>query len=93
MRENLIVGILKETKEWEHRSPLVPSDVEWLVNRGVSVEVERSVHRVFSDHEYRKNGARLVDKIQKAGFLVGIKEPRVHDLHAKKIYMVFFSKY
>ena len=89
MRENLIVGILKETKEWEHRSPLVPSDVEWLVNRGVSVEVERSVHRVFSDHEYRKNGARLVDKIQKAGLLVGIKEPRVHDLHAKKIYMVF----
>ncbi|MCK5140534.1 MAG: hypothetical protein KAQ85_11880, partial [Thermodesulfovibrionia bacterium] len=89
MRESLVVGILRETKEWEHRAPLVPSDVEWLLNRGISVEVERSLNRVFNDQEYRKNGARLVDRIQKANLLVGIKEPRVHDLHTNKIYMVF----
>jgi alpha-aminoadipic semialdehyde synthase len=89
MRENLVVGILRETKEWEHRAPIVPSDVEWLVNRGISVEVERSLNRVFNDQEYRENGARLVDRIQKANLLVGIKEPRVHDLHANEIYMVF----
>jgi len=89
MRKNLVVGILRETREWEHRAPLVPSDVEWLVNRNIRVEVEHSPNRVFTDHEYKKNGARIVDKIQHATLLVGIKEPRVHDLHANKIYMVF----
>jgi alpha-aminoadipic semialdehyde synthase len=89
MRKHLVLGILRETKEWEHRAPLVPSDVEWLVDRGVSVEVERSKTRVFSDREYKKNGAVLVDRVQDALLLIGIKEPRVHDLHAQRIYMVF----
>lgn len=89
MREHLVVGILRETREYEHRAPLVPSDVGWLVDRGVSVEIEHSSRRFFNDREYRKNGARVVDKIQRASLLLGIKEPRVHDLHAKKIYMVF----
>jgi alpha-aminoadipic semialdehyde synthase len=89
MRKNLVIGILRETKEREHRTPLVPSDVEWLVDRGVSVEVEQNRSRAFSDNEYRKNGAKIVDKIQEATFLIGIKEPRVHDLHSHKIYMVF----
>jgi alpha-aminoadipic semialdehyde synthase len=89
MRENLVVGILRETKKYEHRAPLVPSDVEWLVNRGVKVEVESSPGRVFSDRDYKKNGALITDRIKEASLLVGIKEPRVHDLHSKKIYMVF----
>jgi alpha-aminoadipic semialdehyde synthase len=63
--------------------------VEWLVNRGVPVEVERSNTRGFNDKEYKKNGADLVDNIQDATLLIGIKEPLVHDLHAQKIYMVF----
>ena len=89
MRDNLVVGILRESKGFEHRTPLVPSDVEWLINRGVSVEVESSANRIFGDHEYKKNGARIVDKVRDASLLIGIKEPRVHDLNAKKIYMVF----
>jgi alpha-aminoadipic semialdehyde synthase len=89
MRDNLVVGILRETKEFEHRTPIVPSDVEWLVDRSVRVEVESTRNRIFSDKEYRKNGAMIVDKIRDATLLIGIKEPRVHDLHANKIYMVF----
>ncbi len=89
MRENLVVGILRETKEFEHRAPLVPSDVEWLVKRGVKVEVESSPGRVFSDRDYKKNGALITDRIKDASLLIGIKEPRVQDLHSKKIYMVF----
>ncbi|HDY89872.1 MAG TPA: hypothetical protein ENH82_17360, partial [bacterium] len=84
MRENLVVGILRETKKFEHRAPLVPSDVEWLVDRGVKVEVESSTGRVFSDRDYKKNGALITDRIKEASLLVGIKEPRVHDLHSKK---------
>ncbi len=89
MRKNLIVGILRETKGFEHRAPLVPSDVKWLISRGIHAEVENSTNRIFSDQEYKKNGARIVNKIQEATLLVGVKEPRVHDLHSHKIYMVF----
>ena len=89
MRNNLVVGILRETKGFEHRAPLVQSEVEWLVDGGVKVEVESSPGRVFSDGEYKKNGALITDKIRDASLLVGIKEPRVHDLHSGKIYMVF----
>ncbi len=89
MRDHLVVGILKETKGFEHRAPLVPSDVELLVDRGISVEVESSTNRIFSDSEYKKNGALIVDKVRKATLLAGIKEPRVHDVRSNKIYMVF----
>ncbi len=89
MRRSLTVGLLRETKGFEHRAPLVPSDVKWLIKRGVSVEVEQSNNRVFRDSEYKKNGAAIVDKIVEAELLVGIKEPRVHDIHSHKIYMVF----
>jgi len=89
MRKNLVVGILRETKEWEQRAPLVPSDVNWLIKRGIPVEVERSSQRVLKDQEYRKNGAKVLDKIKAASFLLGIKEPRVDDLHKDKIYLVF----
>jgi alpha-aminoadipic semialdehyde synthase len=89
MRKNLVVGILRETKEQEHRAPLVPSDVEWLVDRGIGVEVEKSRNRFFKDSEYRKNGARIVERFREALLLAGIKEPRVYDLHANRIYMVF----
>lgn len=89
MKRNLAVGLLRETKGFEHRAPLVHSDVKWLIKRGVSVEVEQSNNRVFKDSEYKKNGAVIVDKVSEAVLLVGIKEPRVHDLHSHKIYMVF----
>jgi len=89
MRKSLVVGILQETKGFEHRSPLVPSDVKWLKKRGVSVEVERSDKRIFKDSEYKANGAVIVKKVREAELLIGVKEPRVQDLLSKKIYLVF----
>jgi alpha-aminoadipic semialdehyde synthase len=89
MRKSLVVGILKETKMFEHRAPLVPHDVKRLIKRGIRVEVERSTNRAFNDNEYKQAGARVVEKSREATLLIGIKEPRVHDLHSHKIYMVF----
>ncbi len=61
MRKSLVVGILKETKsEWERRVPLIPEDVKWLVQKGITVEVESSPIRVFKDSEYRKSGAKIL---------------------------------
>jgi len=89
MRNNLVVGILRETKEWEYRSPLVPADVHWLTKRGIAVEVESSPQRIFRDEEFRAKGAKVVDRFKQAALLLGIKEPRVEDLYRDKIYMVF----
>ncbi len=89
MRDKLVVGILRETKAAERRAPVTPQDVEWLVKRDVAVEVESSPTRIFKDDDYKRNGARVVDRFRQAGLLLGIKEPRVKDLYPKKIYMVF----
>ncbi|MGB3081919.1 MAG: hypothetical protein WBB86_02860 [Candidatus Omnitrophota bacterium] len=90
MRKNLVVGILKEEKsEWEGRAPLTPSDVKWLVEKGVGVEIESSPRRVFKDHAYRTSGAKIVDKIDKAKLLVGIKGPSEERAQRNKIYMYF----
>ncbi|MFQ5952611.1 MAG: hypothetical protein ACE5JK_04300 [Candidatus Omnitrophota bacterium] len=90
MRKNLVVGILKEEKnEWERRSPLTPSDVKWLVKRGIDVEVESSPIRVFRDQAYRRSGAKVVDKINKASLLMGIKGPLPEKVQRNKVYMFF----
>ena len=89
MRKNLVVGILRETRENERRTPLIPVDVRWLVKRGIQVEIETDNKRVFTDQEYQKNGAKILNKLSKATFLLGIKEPRIEDLQKNKIYMVF----
>lgn len=89
MRKNLCVGILRETREWERRVPLTPQDVNWLVKRGVNVEIESSPGRIFKNNEYRKSGAKIVDRFRNASLLVGIKEPKIENLYNNKIYMVF----
>ena len=89
MRKNLVVGIVQETKEKEFRVPLVPADVSWLVEKGVSVEVERSSKRVFTDKQYKDKGAKIVDRFKNATLFLGVKEPHIEKLHANKVYMLF----
>jgi len=88
MRRTFCVGILRETKKYERRAPLTPADVKWLVGKGIPVEVESNPDRIFKDAEYKRNGARIVDRFRNALLLVGIKEPAI-DLYRDKIYMVF----
>lgn len=89
MRKNLTVGILKETKSEEYRAPLTPTDIAWFKKRKVGVEVESSSERIFKDREYKRSGAKLVERVKKASLLVGIKEPELSSLHNNKVYLVF----
>jgi len=89
MRKNLCVGILKEAKGHERRAPVTPKDVKWLVKKGIKVEVESSPNRIFEDSEYRKNGARVVERFRNATLLVGIKEPETGRIKDSAIYMLF----
>ena len=90
MRKNLVVGILKEEKNHrERRAPLTPSDVKWLVNREIDVEIESNPDRVFADDEYRKSGGKVLDRFNRASLLVGIKEPPTDKIQRDKVYMIF----
>ncbi len=89
MRKPFVVGILKEIKLQERRTPLTPTDVLWLRRRGIQIEVQSSRERAFRDKEYERAGARVVEKFNKATLLIGVKEPRPNNLYPNKIYMVF----
>lgn len=89
MRKSLVVGVLKETRPREFRAPLTPADVLWLKKHKIAVEVESSPQRIFKDREYKRYGAKIVDRFKKASLLLGIKEPESSSLYRNKIYMVF----
>ena len=89
MRKNLVVGIIREENIREKRAPLTPSDVRWLGDRGIRFEIESNPTRVFDDEEYRKAGAKVVKRVEKASLLVGVKAPSPSNVVSGKIYMVF----
>ena len=89
-RKPLIVGILREKSiTGEKRAPLTPSDVKWLVERNVKVEIEANPLRVFRNSEYKRAGALIVKNIKNASLLVGVKAPDPPDIIGGKIYMIF----
>ncbi len=90
MKKNLIVGILRETRNnWDRRTPLTPADVKWLVNKGIDVEVETSENRVFKDQQYKRAGAKVLPRLKDSSLLLGVKQPEVANIYQDNIYMVF----
>ena len=77
----MIVGVIKEIKEVEKRVGMIPQGVDALVAHGHRVLVERRAGKGsgFSDQEYRKAGAILVEKARdvwnEAEIVVKVKEP------------------
>jgi len=49
-----------EVKELERRTPLLPTQIKYLTDRGHKVLVERSTERCVRDEEYQAAGAELV---------------------------------
>ncbi len=77
----MIIGVPKEIKEQERRIALVPSAAELLTKRGHTVLLEKNggVGSGYSDEEYRKAGADIVDLAKdvfaRADMIVKVKEP------------------
>ena len=77
----MIIGVPKEIKEVEKRVGMTPQGVDTLVAHGHRVLVERGAGEGsgFSDQEYRKAGAILVEKAKdvwnEAEIVVKVKEP------------------
>ena len=77
----MIIGVPKETKAQEHRVGVLPSGTFQLTRRGHQVLVERGsgVGSGYSDDEYARAGAELVEKhaevFARADLIVKVKEP------------------
>src|SRR5438309_9910033 len=77
----MIIGVPKEIKEQEQRVALLPSAANQLTRRGhaVLVEISAGLGSGYSDEEYIKAGAKMVDATKdvfaRADMIVKVKEP------------------
>jgi alpha-aminoadipic semialdehyde synthase len=84
------LGIRHEDKyPMERRAAVTPAHVEKLRELGISVVVEHSEKRVFSDDEYRNSGAVVAHNLHDADVIVGVKEIPQHHFEQGKTYLFF----
>ena len=86
------IGIIKEGKvPPDNRVPLTPAQCKWLVknNKNISIVVQSSNHRCFTDAEYKRAGVPVSDDLSTCDILLGIKEVPVEQLIANKTYLFF----
>ncbi len=86
------IGIRREDKsKWERRVPLVPADVQELIeNHPIDVHVQASQIRIFTDDKYAKAGARVEEDISPCPVVFAVKEIPISFFQPGKTY-VFFS--
>jgi alanine dehydrogenase len=95
--EAMIIGAPKEIKEVEKRVGMTPQGVDALVAHGRRVLVERSAGEGsgFSDQEYQKAGATLVEKAgdvwEGANMVVKVKEPLEQEIFFMRSGQVLFA--
>jgi alpha-aminoadipic semialdehyde synthase len=74
----------------ERRASITPAHVEILTKKGLTVLVESSEKRVFTDEEYRKAGATVTKDISSSPVVFGVKEMPMDIFEENKTY-IFFS--
>lgn len=86
------IGVIREEKiPVDNRVALTPSQCKWLMKhfKDISIYVQPSPTRCFSDKEYDRAGAILSEDLSKADLLFGIKEVPVKNLIPDKTYLFF----
>ena len=71
-----VIGLIKEGKvPSDYRVALTPKQCRYLIDQFPSwdIIVESSINRCFKDKEYQMEGIKLVDDINAADILLGIK--------------------
>lgn len=90
--KNITIAILREEKTpYDLRTPLSPEQcikIQQLFPH-VTVVVQQSAHRCFSDEQYRNLGISVVEDISHADILLGVKEVPYNLLIANKTYLYF----
>lgn len=85
------IGIRRENKSFELRTPIVPTDVQTLMkDHGLEFVVEPSPPRAFSEALYREVGASVGDLRGKdVPIIFGIKEVPKEVFEPGKVYLFF----
>ncbi len=86
------IGIVKEYRSDEKRTPLVPQDIELMLkqNSNLNFLVQPSKNRCFSDEEYLNKGAKLSENLDQCDYIFGVKEIEPTLIIPNKSY-IFFS--
>lgn len=93
----MIIGIPKEIKAEENRVALLPGGAETLVSRGHKVIVQASagIGSGFSDEEYLRSGAEIVDDadavFDRAELVLKVKEPLPGEYEKLKEGQILFT--
>lgn len=86
----MIVGVLKETADFERRVALTPEISEQLIKKGLEVWVEPGAGKAsnFPDHQYNNAGATIAggrnEILSKADILLTIQTPAAEELRQLK---------
>lgn len=91
----MIVGVPKEIKDKENRVALTPEGAKQLASNGHKVLVEKNAGAGsgFSDEEYVKNGAQVVDtaKAWDCDIVIKVKEPLENEYKFLKENQILFT--
>jgi len=86
-----IIGIRREDKnKWERRVPLIPFHTgEIIQNYPVEIWIQPSQIRIFSDEDYIRERARVIEDLSSCSITFAVKEIPVHFFEREKAYMFF----
>lgn len=86
------IGLIREGKvPADNRVALIPAQCKWILKNStdVSIVVQHSATRCFSDREYANAGVEIAEDLSGCDILLGIKEVPVNELIAGKTYLFF----
>lgn len=92
MTKKLHLGLIREEKvPHDNRVAFTPLQCKWIMTHypGVTITVQPSTGRCFSDEEYRTAGVQLAEDLSDCEVLLGIKEIPTDKLLAGKTYLFF----
>ena len=86
------IGIIRESRTDDKRTPLVPKNVKSLLNKfnNTKIIVQPSETRCFSNDEYEKESAIIDENLSECDIILGVKEIEPNRLIPNKTY-IFFS--
>ena len=89
------IGIIKESRSDENRTPLVPEHIKKLKSKYpyLNIVVQPSKKRCFSDNEYKSKGAIINEDLSDCSIIFGVKEIDTGVLMNNKTYIFFSHTY
>ena len=89
------IGIIKESRSDENRTPLVPEHIKKLKSKYpyLNIVVQPSKKRCFSDDEYKSKGAIINEDLSHCSIIFGVKEIDTGVLMNNKTYIFFSHTY